>query len=84
MIQYRAMRRASGLATVSRRGSCGGVDSLGELYCARHGAPLTYHGDVISGPASTGLVHYAMCTMSSGHVGAIRSQTVSKSQRLNV
>ena len=59
------------------------VDSQGELYCPRHGAEFTYNGDIISGPVSIGLVHYAMCTMSNGHVGVDRSQTVSKSQRLN-
>ena len=59
------------------------VDSQGEFYCPRHGAEFTYNGDIISGPVSTGLVHYAMCTLANGHVGVVKSQTVSKSQRLN-
>ncbi|HUJ59181.1 MAG TPA: Rieske (2Fe-2S) protein [Kofleriaceae bacterium] len=54
-----------------------------DFYCPRHGAKFTFDGDVVSGPVFTGLVHYAMCTLAGGHVGVIKSQTVSETQRLN-
>lgn len=57
------------------------VDS-GDFFCPRHGATFDYNGNVLGGPVFQGLVHYAMCTLSNGHVGVIRSQTVSNSQRL--
>ncbi len=57
------------------------VDS-GDFYCPRHGATFSYNGAVLGGPVITGLVHYAMCTLANGHVGVVKSQTVSNSQRL--
>ncbi len=59
------------------------VDS-GQFYCPAHGATFDYDGNVLGGPTSTNLVHYAMCTLANGHVGVNKSQTVSQSQRLNV
>ena len=58
------------------------VTSQGVFYCPRHGAEFDYNGAVISGPVFVGLVHYAMCTMSNGHVAVITSQHVSNAQRL--
>jgi len=54
-----------------------------DFYCPRHGATFDFDGNVTGGPVFTGLVHYAMCTMSNGHVGVVTSMTVSQSQRLN-
>jgi cytochrome b6-f complex iron-sulfur subunit len=58
------------------------VTSQGEFYCPRHGATFDYNGSVLGGPVFTGLKHYAMCTLSNGHVAVITSQTVPQSQRL--
>jgi Rieske Fe-S protein len=53
-----------------------------DFYCPAHGATFNFNGTVTQGPAFTNLVHYAMCTLANGHVGVIKSQTVSQSQRL--
>jgi nitrite reductase/ring-hydroxylating ferredoxin subunit len=49
--------------------------------CPRHGALFTFNGNIISGPVSTGLKHFAMCTMANGHVG-VTSTVVAQSTRL--
>jgi nitrite reductase/ring-hydroxylating ferredoxin subunit len=54
-----------------------------EFYCPRHGATFDYDGNILGGPVSVPLVHYAMCLMSNGHVGVDSSQQVSKTVRLN-
>lgn len=59
------------------------VVSQGEFYCPRHGAEFDFNGGVIAGPVFQPLVHYSMCTLSNGHVGVVKSQTVSASTRLN-
>jgi nitrite reductase/ring-hydroxylating ferredoxin subunit len=53
-----------------------------KFHCNAHGADFKFDGSVIDGPTSKVLVHYAMCTMSSGHVGVQPSMTVSASTRL--
>jgi nitrite reductase/ring-hydroxylating ferredoxin subunit len=55
-----------------------------QFYCPRHGATFDLNGNVRSGPVSRGLVHYAMCVMSTGHVGVNPSQQTSQSTRLSV
>lgn len=59
------------------------VTDSGEFFCPRHGATFSYNGDVLGGPVIVGLVHYEMCTLASGNVGVVKSQTVSKTTRLN-
>jgi nitrite reductase/ring-hydroxylating ferredoxin subunit len=54
-----------------------------DFYCPRHGATFDFDGNVLGGPVFTGLVHYEMCTMSSGHVGVVTSKQVTQSERLN-
>lgn len=56
--------------------------SSGRFRCPRHGALFTLNGAVISGPVSHPLVHYSMCTLANGHVGVIKSVTVSATTRL--
>jgi nitrite reductase/ring-hydroxylating ferredoxin subunit len=79
------VRDAGGLYALTARCTHEGatcVDQSGVLFCPRHGAEFDYNGGIIAGPVSTGLVHYAMCTMSNGHVGVITTMTVPKTQRL--
>jgi cytochrome b6-f complex iron-sulfur subunit len=54
-----------------------------DIYCPRHGATFSLTGAVTQGPATKALNHYAMCTLSNGHVGVISSQTVSATTRLD-
>ncbi len=54
----------------------------GDFYCPRHGATFSFVGAPLSGPVSVALKHYAMCTMSNGHVGVETSMVVSQSTRL--
>jgi len=56
----------------------------GDFVCPRHGATFTYNGDIVSGPVSRGLVHYAMCILSSGNAAVMTGQQASQSQRLAV
>ena len=79
------VRDSGGLYALTARCTHNGVTIVvdsGDFFCPAHGATFSYNGDVLGGPTSTSLVHYAMCTMANGHVGVIKSQTVSKSQRL--
>ena len=52
--------------------------------CPRHGSLFSFDGAVLTGPATAPLVHYAMCTLASGHVGVLTSQTVASTDRLAV
>ena len=81
------VRDSGGLYAVSAKCTHEGAtltNDGSEFYCPRHGATFDYDGNVLGGPVFTGLVHYAMCIMSSGHVGVNTSQTVSQSTRMNV
>jgi nitrite reductase/ring-hydroxylating ferredoxin subunit len=53
-----------------------------QFYCPRHGATFDFNGNPTGGPVFTGLVHYAMCNMSNGHLGVITSMQVSQSARI--
>ncbi len=78
-------RDSGGLYALTARCTHDGVTIQAEtsdFFCPAHGATFDFDGNVTGGPAFTNLVHYAMCTMSNGHVGVIKSQTVSQSQRL--
>ncbi|MCA9673734.1 MAG: Rieske (2Fe-2S) protein [Myxococcales bacterium] len=81
------VRDAGGLYAVSSRctheNATNGVSS-GRFRCPRHGALFNFDGSIISGPVSQPLKHYALCTMSNGHVGVDKSQVVSTSTRLDV
>ncbi len=80
------VRDSGGLYALTARCTHQGVtvqDDGSEFYCPAHGATFTYNGVVTGGPTSTNLVHYEMCTLSNGHVGVVKSQTVSASTRLN-
>jgi len=79
------VRDSGGLYALTARCTHDGVTISAEssdFYCPAHGATFTFNGTVTNGPAFTNLVHYAMCTLSNGHVGVVKSQTVSQSQRL--
>lgn len=51
--------------------------------CPRHGALFTFDGTIVSGPVSTPLKHYSMCTLANGHVGVDTTKVVAKTVRLN-
>jgi cytochrome b6-f complex iron-sulfur subunit len=55
-----------------------------EFLCPAHQSTFSFDGTVTNGPAATPLVHYAMCTTGSGHVGVQTSMTVATNVRLNV
>jgi nitrite reductase/ring-hydroxylating ferredoxin subunit len=79
------VRDSGGLYALTARCTHEGATTVvdtGVFYCPRHGAQFDFNGGVISGPVFVGLVHYAMCTLSNGHVGVVTSHTVSNSQRL--
>jgi nitrite reductase/ring-hydroxylating ferredoxin subunit len=53
------------------------------FFCPAHGAQFHLDGSVLPfGPTSKSLTHYAMCTISGGHVGVETSMIVSATQRL--
>ena len=79
------VRDSGGLYALSARCTHQGVTVVvdtGEFFCPAHGATFDFDGNVTGGPALANLVHYAMCTLSNGHVGVVKSQIVSQSQRL--
>lgn len=79
------VRDSGGLYAVSAKCTHEGalMQVLGsDYYCPRHGARFTFDGTIVSGPVSTGLVHYAMCNLANGNIGVETSMTVSKSTRL--
>ena len=79
------VRDAGGLYAVSAKCTHEGAlmqVSGSDYYCPRHGAQFTFDGTIVSGPVSTGLVHYAMCNLANGNIGVETSLTVAKSQRL--
>jgi nitrite reductase/ring-hydroxylating ferredoxin subunit len=79
------VRDSGGLYALTARCTHQGVTvqvSGSEFYCPAHGATFDFDGNVTGSPAFTNLVHYEMCTMSSGHVGVVKSTTVAQSQRL--
>jgi Rieske Fe-S protein len=53
-----------------------------QFYCPRHGATFDFSGNPTGGPVITGLVHFAMCNMSNGHLGVITTMQVSQSARI--
>src|SRR4051812_48783339 len=79
------VRDAGGLYAVSslctHEGATNGI-SGGNFRCPRHGALFTFNGSIISGPVSTGLKHFAMCTLAGGHVGVTAGAVVSQATRL--
>ena len=85
--RFFVVRDAGGLYAVSsictHEGAQNGVSS-GHFRCPRHGATFTYNGDIISGPVSRGLVHYAMCILSNGNAGVMTGQQANQSDRLAV
>lgn len=79
------MRDANGLYALTSKCTHEHVvvnDTGSQYFCPAHGAQFTYNGAVISGPTSTPLTHYAMCTLPNGHVGVQTSIHVSASTRL--
>ena len=79
------VRDSGGLYALTARCTHDGVTISAEtsdFFCPAHGATFDLNGNVTQGPAFNPLVHYAMCTLASGNVGVIKSQTVSKTQRL--
>lgn len=82
---YFVVRDSGGLYALTARCTHDGVTISAEtsdFYCPAHGATFNFNGTVTQGPAFSPLVHYAMCTLSNGNVGVIKSQTVAQSQRL--
>jgi nitrite reductase/ring-hydroxylating ferredoxin subunit len=81
------VRDANGLYALTARCPHQGFTTKitsGDFVCPRHGSAFSFNGDVLTGPATQPLVHYAMCTLANGHVGVLTSQTVPESQRLDV
>jgi nitrite reductase/ring-hydroxylating ferredoxin subunit len=79
------VRDSGGLYALTARCTHQGVTvevNSGEFFCPAHGATFDFNGTVTGSPAFTNLVHYEMCTLANGHVGVVKSQTVSQSQRL--
>jgi nitrite reductase/ring-hydroxylating ferredoxin subunit len=84
--RYFVVRDSGGLYAVSSICTHQGAaltNDGSEFYCPRHGATFDYDGNILGGPVSIPLVHYAMCLMSNGDVGVDPSQQVSKTTRLN-
>jgi nitrite reductase/ring-hydroxylating ferredoxin subunit len=81
------VRDSGGLYALTAKCTHAGVTITAEtsdFLCMQHGATFDFDGNVTNGPAFLPLVHYAMCTLASGHVGVIKTQTVPQSQRLAV
>jgi cytochrome b6-f complex iron-sulfur subunit len=81
------VRDANGLYALTARCPHQGFTTIVEgnnFVCPRHGSEFSFTGALLTGPATQPLVHYAMCTLASGNVGVLASQTVSDSVRLNV
>jgi nitrite reductase/ring-hydroxylating ferredoxin subunit len=84
--KFFVVRDSGGLYAVSAKCTHQGATLTNdgtEFYCPRHGATFDYDGNVLGGPVSAKLVHYAMCITSGGNVGVNTSQTVSQSTRMN-
>jgi cytochrome b6-f complex iron-sulfur subunit len=86
--KYFVIRDSGGLyamtAVCTHEGAtCDYESAQSDIYCPRHGATFSLTGAVTQGPATKALNHYAMCTLSNGHVGVISSQTVSATTRLD-
>jgi nitrite reductase/ring-hydroxylating ferredoxin subunit len=86
--KYFVVRDSGGLyamtAVCTHEGAtCEYESAQSDIYCPRHGATFSLVGAVTQGPATKALAHYAMCTLSNGHVGVISSQTVSSTTRLD-
>jgi Rieske Fe-S protein len=85
--RFFVVRDSGGLFAVSARCTHQGVTvavSGAQYRCPAHGATFKFDGTVTSGPASTSLVHYAMCTLANGHIGVSATTTVSAATRLAV
>ena len=79
------VRDSGGLYALTARCTHQGVTVNGSssgFSCPAHGATFDINGAVTSGPASTPLVHYAMCTTANGNVGVNKAMTVAASVRL--
>jgi len=79
------VRDSGGLYALTARCTHDGVTISAEtsdFYCPAHGATFDFDGNATHSPAYRALVHYAMCTLASGNVGVIKSQTVAQTQRL--
>ena len=84
--KFFVVRDSGGLYAVSAKCTHEGAtltNDGSEFYCPRHGATFDYDGNILGGPVSVPLVHYAMCITSTGNVGVNTSQTVSESTRMN-
>jgi len=80
------VRDAMGLYALTARCTHEGATTVAQtadFYCPRHGAMFDFDGNVTRGPATSPLVHYAMCILANGHVGVNTAMTVAKTDRLN-
>jgi nitrite reductase/ring-hydroxylating ferredoxin subunit len=85
--KFFVVRDAGGLYALTARCTHEGATCVTQsthFYCPRHDATFALDGSPTGGPVITGLVHYAMCTLANGNVGVILSQTVAKTDRLDV
>jgi len=83
--RFFVVRDAGGLFAVTARCTHEGAIcavSGSDYLCPRHGAMFKFDGTIVSGPVSTPLQHYAMCTLANGHVGVDTTKVVAKSVRL--
>lgn len=84
---FYVVRDAGGLYALTARCTHQGSRVIvqgSDFFCPSHGAQFDFSGTVLQGPATTPLVHFALCTMANGNIGVISSQTVPAAQRLNV
>jgi nitrite reductase/ring-hydroxylating ferredoxin subunit len=80
------VRDSGGLYALTARCTHEGATTVvsgSDFFCPRHGAQFDFDGNVVSGPVSTGLRHFAMCMLANGHVGVNTSQVVTQSQRFH-
>ncbi len=80
------VRDAGGLYAVSARCTHEGATCTvqsNQFYCPRHAAKFDLNGGPVSGPVSTALSHFAMCTLANGRVGVMTAMKVAKTDRLN-
>lgn len=81
------VRDAQGLYALTARCPHQGFTTMIQntvFLCPRHGSTFSFNGDLLTGPATAPLVHYAMCMLDNGNVGVLTSQTVAETERLAV
>lgn len=84
--KFFVVKDATGYFAVSAACTHEGVTctvSSGKYRCPRHGALFMYDGAIVSGPVNKPLPHFAMCTMSNGHIGVTTSAKVPATDRYN-